>query len=456
MKKLDTKLTVCLMMALFFVFVSLCSAADIYISKSTGSNKNPGTKESPKKLLWKVMNKMAEGDHLFVAEGTYYGKGKTGLMPRITVNNVIIEGGWKADFSGRNPFKYLTIIGTKPDLQGESGSVFHGEIPSTKLSGVTIDGFCIDRGQANIYHSDGEPGANKSIEGHVKDSCWGYQAINRKMSGSNPTVMLLGRGHFTVRNMVLVNNPWWGIYIKGGGKEKITIENNLILISQGRGIEAITGGGWGTPTWVIKNNTILFNHSLKSTEGRALSADPRKGYGKYIVENNIFAFSDGGGITIKFPLKGDELALNHNKFFFNRRGDICVGGSGLANADEFEDELEIDTEGNIHKIPGSLGKADKAWFDRYSMREYVNMLAGKFNKWEELAAARGVFGLKEYHIPGYDKTFGTYKELPKKRNNYDMSRYPRPMKKEKLIDWKKSVLPLIGADPKYGIKPYSK
>ena len=90
---------------------------------------------------------------------------------------------------------------------------------------------------------------------------------------------------------------------------------------QGRGIEAITGGGWGQPNWVIRNNTVAFNYSLGSTEGRALSLDPRKSNGKYLVENNVLAFSDGSGVANKFGAKGDWVTVTGYKLYFNRRGD---------------------------------------------------------------------------------------------------------------------------------------
>ncbi|GMR08189.1 MAG: hypothetical protein BMS9Abin26_1194 [Gammaproteobacteria bacterium] len=428
-------------------------ARDVYVSKTTGANSNPGTKEKPLKLLWKAINKLARGDRIHVAAGTYAGKRKVGLMPGLKgARDVVIEGGWNTDFSERDPFKYLTIIGSKPKSQPPTGVVFHFE----DADKITIDGFLIDRGIANYYYSDGEPGANKSVAGHIRDSAFGYRAINRKKSGSDPTIMLFGKGSFTIRNMILMNNPWWGIYVKGGGKGVITIENNLILITQGRGIEAITGGGWGSPTWVIRNNTVAFGHTLKTTEGRALSIDPRKGKGKYIIENNVFAFNDGSGVSAKFGARKDTLTMNNNKFFFNRRADFGQGGQGVANVDEFEDELEVPNAGNLHELPKFLVKSSKAWFDRYSSREFTNMLAGQFNSWENLAAARAVFELKEYQIPGYDKTYATYADLPQKRNNYDMSRYPHPMKLGEVVDWQSDVLQIIGADGKQGIQAYKK
>lgn len=428
------------------------SAKDIYVSIETGSNSNPGTKDAPQKLLWKVMKNLADGDQVHVAEGWYMGQSKSGKMPKCENSNVTIEGGWNKDFSERNPFKYFTMIAPPADRQGAGGEIFAWESPTGKIDNVTIDGFLIDRGGHNYYFADGEPGARKRIEGHFDNSCWGYRSMNKGKSGSDPTIELIGRGSFTVRNCVLLNNAWWGIYIKAGGTGAVTIENNLIFISQGRGIEAICGGGWGKPSFVIRNNTVIFNNTLKTTEGRALSIDPRKGYGNYVIEKNVLAWSDGGGITYKF--KADNVTLNENKFFMNRRGDVCLGGSAVANAGDFEDELEFSNEGNVHEMPGLIQKIHVGWIDRYSSREDPSIVAGEYVSEADLMATRAALGLKEYHIPGYDKTFASYKDLPSSRNNYSMSRYPFPFKKGDVLNWAKYVMHLIGAEGAFGVQPF--
>jgi len=439
-------------LSIILLVTGVSFAKDIYVSRDTGSNSNAGTKDAPMKLLWKVMKKLEAGDHVFVAQGHYTGKSKSGVMPKCTASNVILEGGWKSDFSERNPFKYITKIAPPANKQGAGRESFQFESPTGRITDVVIDGFCIDRGPHNYYFADGEPGARKRIEGHQDNTAFGYRSMNKGKSGSDPTIELIGRGSFTVRNCVLVNNAWWGIYIKAGGEGEVIVENNLVFISQGRGIEAITGGGWGKPKFKIRNNTVIFNNTLKTTEGRALSIDPRKGYGTYLIENNVLAYSDGGGYTFKF--KSDALTLNNNKFFMNRRGDACYGGSAVANADEFEDELEIDNAGNIHEIPVLTKLIGKAWLDRWSSRENPSIIAGDMVSEEDLMSARAAVGLKEYTIPGYDKTYPSYKDLPSSRNGYSMSRYPHPMKKGEEMSFAKWVFPLIGAEGKHGIQPF--
>lgn len=435
-----------------FVAVTLAGAhvqaRDIYISSGTGNDKNPGTKEEPKKLLWKTMEKLEAGDHLFVAEGFYHGQKKAGVMPKIVVGPVTIEGGWKADFSARDPFKYLSIITAAPDRQGDTHEVFQFEDPNGKGTPIVLDGFCIDRGPSLYYSGRGE-GGPVMIDGHVDTSCWGYQAINRKKSGSDPTIELLGKGSFTVRNMLLINNPWWGIYVKAGGGGDVVIENNLILGYQGRGIEAITGGGWGKPNYIIRNNTVAFGASM---EGRAISVDPRASYGTYLVEKNVLAYGAQSGVMCKFG--GETLTMNDNLFIGFTGADFGDGGSPVTNAADFEDELTFDNEENVHETPKFLAKVSKPWLDRWSQWKGHE---SRFFTSDEVMEARKMVGLTTYELPFFaGKTYASYSELPPMRVVFDLSRYPAPFKKDQeLMDWTKDVLPILGTDGARGVQPFA-
>jgi hypothetical protein len=433
-------------------FVSPAMAKDIYVSKTTGSNKGAGTKEAPKKLLWKVIGKLAPGDRVHVAEGVYNGKKKSGTMPVIPVGDIHIVGGYSTDFSARDPFKHLTIITGVADRQADTREVFQ-YAPSNprKCEGpIVLDGFLIDRGCGNYYSGHGEGGTDKQA-GFKDTSCWGYQAINKKKSGSDPAIELLGVTSFTVRNMILVNNPWWGISVKAGGKGEVLIENNLILSYQGRGIEAITGGGWGAPKYVIRNNTVAFGSAM---EGRALSLDPQKGKGTVLVEKNVLAFGAQTGYMTKFG--ADALTLNDNLFFGFTKGDAGSGGSGVCNADEFEDELEHDNEDNVHECPKFLAKLPKAYVDKWS--QWKGMTSKTFFSSDEVMAARKMAGLGAYELPFFKgKTYPSYEKLPGGRVNYNMSRFPHAFKDgEALMDWKADVLGVIGADGARGIQPFKK
>lgn len=425
-------------------------AKDIYVSKTTGKNKAAGTKEAPHKLLWKVIGKLTPGDRVHVAAGIYHGKKKSGQMPKIPVGDVHIIGGYTPDFSSRDPFTHLSIITGVADRQADTAEVFYYAPRMNKPEGpVVLDGFCIDRGPGLYYSGHGEGGTDKQA-GYKDTSAWGYQAMNKKKSGSDPAIELLGKTSFTVRNMILVNNPWWGISVKAGGKGEVLIENNLILSYQGRGIEAITGGGWGAPKYTIRNNTVAFGSAM---EGRALSLDPQKGKGTVLVENNVLAFGAQTGYMTKFG--ADALTLNNNLFFGFTKGDAGAGGSALCNAEDFEDELEFDNEGNVHECPKFLAKLPKAYIDHWSQWK---SMTSKFFSSDEVMAARKQVGLGAYELPFFKgKTYESYAKLPPARVNFNMSRFPHAFKEgEALMDWKKDVLGAIGADGARGVQAFKK
>jgi hypothetical protein len=430
---------------------SVASARDIYVSITRGQNNADGTKDAPKKLLWRVLSELQAGDRVHVAAGTYDGQGKSGTMPKIEVSDVVIQGGWNDTFTERNPFQHLTIISAPGDTQSAGKTVIHAERSDNNLTDVTIDGFCIDRGTGNYYYGAGEIGPNNAIEGHTDNSAWGYQAINVKKSGSDPTVVLVGKGRFTVKNMMIVNSPWWGIYVKCGTDGETLIENNLVLIAGSRGIEAICGGGWGKPTIRLRNNTVAFVHTFGS-DGRGISLDPKADNGKAIVENNVIAYCDEGGVTTKFAPSGDQLELRNNTFFFCKKADFNVAGNGLCNAGEFEDELTIKTAvGNTHALPQFTARVAKDWLHRYTLRKVDYLAGGKITD-AEVMAARQAVGLAEYHIHGFDKTFPSYSALPDSPPNYSHSRYPRPMKVGELINFAEAVAPIAGADGDRGVQ----
>ena len=77
------------------------SAADIYVSLSTGKKKNPGTKEAPLKNLWHALQKAADGDTIHLAKGVYPGNAKCNWF--LIDKAVSIIGGYAPDFSSREP-----------------------------------------------------------------------------------------------------------------------------------------------------------------------------------------------------------------------------------------------------------------------------------------------------------------------------------------------------------------
>jgi hypothetical protein len=70
-------------------------------------------------------------------------------------------------------------------------------------------------------------------------------------------------------------------------------------------------------------------------EGRAVSADPRVGAGSYTLDSNVIAFSDQGGVVVKFK-DPNPLVMKNNLMFCNIAGDYNIAAVGVCNADELE------------------------------------------------------------------------------------------------------------------------
>lgn len=417
-------------------------AGDVYVSVARGKKANPGTKEAPKKSLALVLQEAKEGDRIYVAEGVHEGKSDSGAMPRSAVSNLVIEGGWRDDFGERDPFQYLTTIAPPPTAQGTGEPAFDFSKPDNKIANVTIDGFLIDRAPHNYYFGDRAKPTEPVVEGHQDNTCWGMYDLNKKKSPGVPTINLVGDGSFTVRNCVLVNNAYIGIYVKCGGTGETLIENNLVFITMGRGIEAIMGGGWGDPTIRIRNNTVLFGHTLKSTEGHGLAVDQ---YARYGIENNVIGFHDGGGVNSKFAPKNDRFTMNGNLFFFNKWKDYTVGGSPSASVADFEDELSFTAEENECRMPAALNRVVAAWFELYCQQKSEVDMVTEHVSFDQLNEVRQALGLE----PKADlKSLQGWRQTT-------MSRYPRAMKKGESMDWREAILGMVGADAPRGILPYA-
>ncbi len=360
---------VAVVMSVLLAWSASASAADIYVSIEKGSTKNPGTKDAPVKNLWRVIENAKPGDVIHVAQGNYPGRGKSGAQPRIKVSNLTILGGYSPDFSKRDPFTYHTTVIAPDDSRNKtSDATFTTEPSMTNLDNIVIDGFIIDRGPLNEYKV-------------AKDG-----SLDATKSPSAPAIQLMGRGGFQVRNCVIVNSSWWGIYVKCG-KDSV-IDNNIVFNTVGRGICAIAGGGWGKPTITVTNNTSVFSFKIHTTEGRGIYVDHNAG--NNIVRGNLVAFNDESGLAAPFQ-NIKTIEMDKNLFYFNKYGDVVLGGQGglAVMADEFEDELDFNSfEENVGTDPKL--PLIKDWFDKYCKRK--DAVEGKVT-YDDLNNIRSALGL---------------------------------------------------------------
>ncbi len=332
-----------------FLFAAVSQAKDVYVSIDTGKNENAGTKAAPIKLLWKAIKAAQPGDSIHVAQGNYLGEGQTGCMPNIDKSDIKILGGYNADFSARDPFKFVSSV-IAPEGSAcvlPTKHTFSAERPDNNLSGVVIDGFVIDRGPLNTYKlppkGDGSQDNSKSPNGATG-------------------IWLIGKGGFSARNNIILNSAYGGIYIKCG--KDSDVKNNVVFSTVTRAISVIEGGGWGSPKITIENNTSAFSFKFRSTEGRGIYT--AKGNAVYTIKNNVLAFNDESGVAQNFDQA--STVLQNNLFFTNKYGDHVTGGQGgkkvlVAN---FGDELTGAT-GNVSEDPNL--PINKEWLSKWFGRK---------------------------------------------------------------------------------------
>ncbi|MCP4445264.1 MAG: hypothetical protein GY811_07970 [Myxococcales bacterium] len=216
-------------------------ARDWYVSIARGKGKK-GTKEKPAKELGNIIAKLAPGDVVHIAEGTYLGKGDRGSHV-ITVP-VSIIGGYADDSSERDPW-------------GEHRTLFSGDnrtknythepalmIDLMKVSPrdgypgtILVDGLILDHGARNRQKTEKN---------------WEIVRLADPKTGKNPTpesgalvVRASKNGMFdktpwniTVQNNIVMNSaPTMGaLSVSGYKNSKVTVRNNLVIDNTGTDI----------------------------------------------------------------------------------------------------------------------------------------------------------------------------------------------------------------------------
>jgi hypothetical protein len=160
-----------------------------------------GTQANPFGDPWEALAKCESGDVIHIAEGRYSGRLQSGEWA-IPFDNVTLMGGYKADWSARDPWQFKSVLIW--DINSKNRP--KGERLTANVKGAVIDGITIDMMEENEYSDDKRSGrTDKSLS-------IGYGALRLTNAG-------------TVRNCIFVNTGHEGVTCPVGS----TIENNLFL-----------------------------------------------------------------------------------------------------------------------------------------------------------------------------------------------------------------------------------
>jgi len=410
------------------------AAADLYVSATTGSNSNAGTREQPLKNIEKALKKSKAGDTIHVAEGNYFGLRGKGYLE--VPAPVTLRGGYTTDFAQRDVLAHPTLIQPSNASAKKSRKALVTLAKSKKGEHFTLDGFVLDMGQRNSYHqSEGQP------EG-VETAMLLLPPAYNKAAGDNPTVTeqclhiktTAAAGDVTVQNNVFVNCAKFAI--QGGHKQgAFKIHNNVFVANRMAAIEVFGTGGKKGPRGPtakdgeveIDHNTILFSWSRTKDfkdMGYGVRIMTKLGYD---IHHNIFGGNVITGVDHTRFNKNEWIKLDHNVFFVNKQGDLLLSEPGNVQMER----VEVGDLGDLElaSATGNNGQAPKLPVDQAYLAGFLSARYSEkadFDRNSPANQLRAVFGL---NLQG---------KLTTKVSMY-ANRYP----------WKKA-LELFGAVPGMG------
>ena len=373
------------------------SAADIYVSLSTGKKKNAGTKEAPLKNLWHALQKAADGDVIHLAEGIYPGNAKCNWF--LIDKAVSIIGGYSPDFTARDPLKHRTMfqpLNENNDKKGTGLGIFTIQFdmskPAPKGVNMVFDGLIFDDGQAQSYHPvKGKP------EG-VETGMW----LEPPAKGNTPfasskrylvysATANRAEGDITFKNCLFLNAGNIAMNLNWY-KGKVKMENNVFCNNLMVGANVYSSNPQpGAVEWEFKKNTVLFTWSRTSELSDMGFGIRTTANVKSEIEDNIIGLSVlTGWDNTKGLDKTKKIEAKGNVFFLNRQSDAQVTKSPSVVKVKVED-FEDDLEGNygIEKAEDNVALADPKVFNGRLNTAFLNaFLSMKYSETATLDAGK--------------------------------------------------------------------
>ncbi len=391
------------------------AAVDIYVSPE-GNNRNDGSKGSPMKNIDKALEKAPDGARIHVAEGVYRGTFGVGYWE--IHKPVELYGGYSADFSDRDPFRYLTVLQPPEDAFDKSSSKNLLEMKKA-LNGCVIDGFVFEGGLKTPY----DP-----VEGKPEGVETGMMRVGPNSRNPEGVMVVAWGNNHVIRNNVFVNSSYGGVraMVGQGGGGDVLIENNVFVSNRMVGIEGYGRNNDDGSKLIIEGNTILFTWSrLKDFLSFGYGIRVQKDVA-FHIRRNIIGLNIGPGISSQNF--NTDLYIDGNLFFGNKKKDFWFNpGSNVdvqIDAAEFADLDIPSAEGNVNE--NTRLPLDPAYLTGFINAQYSEDVHYDENSQENLL--RELFGLNKRGT--IDSQVTMY-----------ANRYP----------WQQA-LALVGAVPDYGVQ----
>ena len=386
----------------------------LYVSKSTGKNKNDGSKEAPLKNIQKAVEMAQPGALIRVAEGNYFGNLDCGTID--IRKPVTIEGGWNSDFSERDVLKHLTMVQPTPESNATTTSstlgTMHIEIPQKGDIPMEIDGLIFDRGNTNAYNPKGE-GKPEGVLSPMMQELPGSDGIGGNDDMTQSEIHSLDRYTLyfkvscplNIRNCAFLNSRTQALMGAVGEGKKVTVTNNIFVNSRMAGVEV-----WGTSASLnaqieFAYNTVLFAWTRTRTfEDMGYGFRYMNKIDGYVHHNIIgcccYAALDRCRIDSPSDREAKKITTSeHNRFFLNKQADLMIPGGGKFQriwANQFEDVEQLTKEDDNVTItdPKALGNA----IDEAYLKGWINLSYGETSSFDGNSGAnqfRAALGMNQ-------------------------------------------------------------
>ena len=312
------------------------------------------------KALNKVGELLAQGQHTVtvkVVQSDAASAAGAGTWKVPPINNpqatLKLLGGWKADWSERDPFKYPTELLTG---EGRPDPILSFS-PKSNIGEIVISGFILDAAPSNKYDAK----------------------TNSLLKGSSRTIPLLGFSMVVTRHLVVADNVFlngahkaFDPYISPADKNVVVdIQNNFFLnnVIPMKLSPALYKGNT-VKTMNLKNNSFIlnwpFNPDPTSGNVGAIELYHKDCCGELNVEGNLFAYNAGGAMQHDWPTgRMPKMSFTNNLFFMNATlfGDarpeagFFTGKFGpnpkhlIVTVGALEDDFDYPVKGNVSFDP---------------------------------------------------------------------------------------------------------
>lgn len=346
-----------------------------YVSSSTGSNRNDGSKEAPLKNIQKALDLAESGSTILVAEGNYYGLLNSGNI--VITKPVTIIGGYNSDFSKRDVLKYKTMVQPTCVSNGSASGNGTIQIKSVVAPGetVVIDGLIMDRGNSIAYNPKGEgqpkgvasarmqPIGTAGVGGpDLKEECHTTETSMIFLAGDHGVI---NNVNVVVKNCAFINCPNFGIVgmLKGGS---LNVDNCIFVNVRMATLDVRGADKNSVIPITFENNTVMFVWTRLKDLGDM-------GYGYRMIpgtsntlRNNIFGCAVFAGIDRTHVDSDKNLeakrveTVENNIFFLNRYTDLTLPGGGKFLRVRVQDFDDVE---QFAKVSGNKPLNDPAIFN---------------------------------------------------------------------------------------------